>query len=118
MAPWRRGEPVQDEDMLNHSCYLRAGAGNQDPASTAGDCQGSDWCVCPGEPVGPGVISNCTLCGAGLSCQTFDARLGLGIKQTPGEKVRTQALGACTPWLCDSGQVTSPLSMSVSLAIK
>ena len=55
LAPWSGGEPVQDEDTLNHSCYLRAGAGNQDPASTAGDCQGSDWCVCPGESVGTGV---------------------------------------------------------------
>ena len=38
-------------------------------------------------------VSCCTLCGAGLSCQTFDAHLGLGTKQTQAEKVRTQAWG-------------------------
>ena len=50
-----RGEPVLDEDALNQSRCLGAGAGNKDGAFTAEHCQSRGWCVCPGESVGTGV---------------------------------------------------------------
>ena len=91
-----RGEPVQVEDVLLCSRCLGL---ELEPGSA----------FTAGESVGTGVSPALYPLQGRSVLPNFWCPHGIRAKQTCGERIRTQALGSWRPWLCDPGQVTSPL---------